>query len=139
MTTKMHQVRQEFDEPFRDVVAGFAIMGYSRRATAEILDFNLSYFRELCTRFHLHRHFKPQRDMRPECKSRGNGGWPKGKKRPNANRRYSDAYLLELLRKYPRYGDFLARAPVAASTVIRRFRVPWVEIMKMARSGDHAS
>ncbi len=79
MTTKIQAVRKEFDEPFRDVVKGFAEMGYSRMATAEILEFNLSYFRTLCVRFDLHKYFKPQKEMRDECKHFF-VGWPKGKK-----------------------------------------------------------
>jgi len=132
--TKVHQVRREFGEPFRDVVRGFAVMGYSRAATANILHFNLSYFRQLCTRFNLHQYFKPQREMRPECRGVGTTrkGWPKGKKRP-FRARYTNEYLLGLVARYPIYGDFMSWAPVAASTVTRRFRVPWREIVKMAQ------
>ena len=121
--TKVHQVRRKFHEPFRDVVKGFAEMGYSRRATAEILEINLSYFRQLCTRFDLHKYFKPQSEMRPECRSRSSkGGWPKGKPR-NVPRKYSDEYLLSLLRKHPdlTYYQFEHLAPVSASTIQRRF------------------
>lgn len=134
--TKMHNVRHEFGEPFSDVVKGFAIMGYSRRATAEILEFNLSYFRQICKRFDLHRHFKPQREMRPECRGVGKTrkGWPKGKKRPYAPKHTSE-HLLGLVAKYPSYTDFLSWAPVAASTVTRRFKAPWREIARMARQG----
>lgn len=74
---KLLAVRKEFGEPFVDVVRGFAEMGYSRRMTANVLNFNLSYFRALCTRFDLHRHFKPQGKMRRDCKG-GGVGWPKG-------------------------------------------------------------
>lgn len=121
--TKIIRIRREFGEPFREVVKGFAEMGYSRRATAEILDINLSYFRQLCTRFDLHRHFKPQREMRPECRSHGGGkGWLKGKAR-YVPRKYTDEYLLGLLRKYPdlTYCQFENLAPVSASTIQRRF------------------
>lgn len=134
--TKIHQVRQEFGEPFCDVVKGFATMGYSKRATAEILEFNRSYFLQICTRFNLHQHFnKPQREMRPECKGaerRSRKGWPKGKKRP-FRPRYTDDYLLGLVTRYPSFSDFRSWAPVDPTTVSRRFKLPWREIVRMAQ------
>lgn len=122
--TKVHQIRREFGEPFRDVVTGFASMGYSRRATAEILEINLSYFRTCL----LPRHapgapWKERRDLRDECKPRpSSGGWPKGKKRDKPVR-YSDEYLLALIRRHHdlTYHQFGNLAPVAASTIARRF------------------
>ena len=96
---KMRQISKEYDEPFTDVVRGFAEMGYSRRATAQILNINLPYFRRLCDRFGLHPHFKPQQDMRDECKGHGNG-WPKGKPQ-SRSARYTDAEILAEVSKYP--------------------------------------
>ena len=47
MMTKAEMIEAEFDEPFDEVIKGFAEMGYSRRAVAEILEINLSYLRLL--------------------------------------------------------------------------------------------
>jgi hypothetical protein len=129
--TKVQQVRKEFDEPFRDVVKGFAEMGYSRSFTAKVLEINLSYFRQLCTRFDLHQYFKPQSEMLLECKPKGKG-WPKGKKRKRREK-YSNNQLLYAVKKYPFYDEFILSAPMAASTVKRRFNVSWREITLMAK------
>lgn len=116
---KMRQISKEFDEPFVDVVRGFAEMGYSRRATAQILNINLPYFRRLCDRFGLHQHFKPQKDMRDECKGNGRG-WPPGKAQ-NRRSKYSDTEILEEVRKYPASTLFQSLADIDLSTVQRRF------------------
>jgi hypothetical protein len=129
--TKVQQVRKEFDEPFRDVVKGFAEMGYSRSFTAKVLEINLSYFRQLCTRFDLHQYFKPQSEMLLECKPKGKG-WPKGKKQKRREK-YSNNQLLYAVKKYPFYDQFILSAPMAASTVKRRFNVSWREITLMAK------
>lgn len=123
--TKVQQIRKEFNEPFRDVVAGFAQMGYSRRATAQILGINTSYFRQLIGYYAPDAQWKKQVDMRDECKprpSKGKGGWPKGKKR-NKPQKYSNDYLLSLVIKHwdLTYGEFEVLAPVSASTISRRF------------------
>lgn len=78
--TKMLRIRREYGESFCDVVKGYAELGYSRTLTAAVLGINLSYFRQLCSRFDLHRHYKPQGEMRRDCKG-GGGGWPKGRPR----------------------------------------------------------
>lgn len=117
---KLRETAKEFDEPFIDVVRGFAEMGYSRRATAEILEYNLSYFRQLCTRFDLHRHFKAQKDMRRECRKTAGGGWPKGKKR-SGKPKYSDQLVLKQVRAYPDSSTFASLADINISTVYRRF------------------
>lgn len=131
--TKIESIEDEFDEPFNDVVRGFAIMGYSRRATAEILEINLSYFRQLLTKHDLHKYFKKQKDMRAESRSGGCKGWWKGKKR-KFTPRYSDGYLLELVAKYPHWADFMSMAPVSFSTITRRFKIPWQEIVTLAQA-----
>lgn len=129
---KMRQIAKEFGEPFVDVVRGFAEMGYSRRATAKILNINLSYFRQLCDRLGLHQHFKQQRDMRDECKGHGKG-WPKGK--PQARRsRYTDAEILEEVSKYPVSTLFQSMAAIDISTVHRRFG-GWTAARRLAH-GD---
>ena len=132
---KIADIEAEFDEPFTDVIKGFATMGYSRKATAEILEINLSYFRELCTRYDLHRYFKKQKDMRPECRKGGGVGWPKGKKKPFKPRRYTDEVILSEVRKWDTYSSFCTCALMHPSTVVRRFRKPWREIISMAHKG----
>ena len=44
---KFREIESEFDEPFWDVVKGFAEMGYSRRATAMAIGYNQRSFCEL--------------------------------------------------------------------------------------------
>lgn len=117
---KLRQIAKEYDEPFVEVVKGFAEMGYSRRATAEILEINLSYFRQLCTRFDIHRYFKDQKDMRRECRKTFGGGWPKGKKRESGPK-YTDDFLLKQVRSYPDSCTFASLADINISTVQRRF------------------
>jgi hypothetical protein len=133
MTTKIHAIRKEFGEPFRDVVRGFAQMGYSQRATAEILEFNRSYFRQLCARFDLLRHFKKQRDMRDECKPYGGAGpgWTKGKKRV-PHHKFSIEFMLGEARKHPRKNDCIAGGLCHPDTIIKRLCKPWKEIVRQA-------
>ncbi|MFA5380007.1 MAG: hypothetical protein WC455_29875 [Dehalococcoidia bacterium] len=123
--TKVQSIRSEYGEQFRDVVKGYAKMGYSRTFAAQILGISLSYFRQLCSRFDLHRYFRPQSEMVPE--SRGVGrpnckGWPKGKPRVKPCK-YSDEELLTMLRRHPdlTYHAFSGLAPVSAATIQRRF------------------
>jgi len=130
--TKIESIEDEFDEPFNDVVRGFAIMGYSKRAVAGILEINLSYFRQILSARDLHKHFKKQKDMREECRGGGNKGYWKGKKRPFKPRKYSDEYLLELVSKWPNSHDFMGAAPISYSTVTRRFKMPWQKIVELA-------
>ena len=129
---KLRQTAKEYDEPFVDVVKGYAEMGYSRRATAQILGYNLPYFRQLCARFNLHRHFKLQKDMRRECrKTTGAGGWPKGKKR-NRPPKYSDKDILAQVRIYNDRNLFMAMADIHIVTVTRRFG-SFAKALKLAR------
>ena len=116
---KLMAIRLEYGEPFIDVVRGFAEMGYSRRATAEVLSLSLSYFRELLGRFDLHRHFLLQAQMRQECRGQG-VGWPKGKPRPRGVV-YSDERILAEVRSIPHYSVFRCMASMDAATVQNRF------------------
>jgi len=76
--TVVQRVRKEFDEPFRDVISGFAIMGYSRRSTARILEISWDYFRRyLLPRYAPDAPWKARIDLRDDCKPKGKG-WPKG-------------------------------------------------------------
>lgn len=133
MSTKMVRVRKDFGESFQDVVKGFAEMGYSRRAVADILDFNLSYFRQLCLRYDLHKYFKPQSEMRRECRrTKGGGGWPKGKPRPYKPL-YSDEELLKEVAIYDVSTTFTSLSDIALSTVLRRFG-SWGEAKRLSLS-----
>ena len=116
---KLMAIRLEYGEPFVDVVRGFAEMGYSRRATAAVLDLNLSYFRQLLVRFDLGRHFLPQSQMRRECKGAGTG-CPKGTSRPRAAV-YSNDQLLAEVRRLPSYSLSRHLGTVNVSTVQARF------------------
>lgn len=133
---KLRQTAKEYGEPFIDVVKGYAEMGYSRRATAEILGYNLSYFRQLCLRFNLHRHFKKQKDMRRECRRTSGGGWPKGKKRPRPPK-YSDKDILAQVRIYNDRNLFMAMADIHIVTVTRRFG-SFAKALKLARKTHDA-
>ena len=79
--SKLLQTRREYGEPFVEVVKGFAEMRYSKSATASTLGYNLSYFRQLLTRFDLHKYFQPKGTAQNEaCR----GGAKKGV--PNVHR-----------------------------------------------------
>lgn len=126
---KLMAVRKEFGEPFVDVVRGFAELGYSRSATAEILGFNLSYFRHLLTRFDLHKCFPEQANMRRECKPQGKG-WPKGLKRPRG-KIYTDDHLLAEVRRLPEYSFARCMGNVDVSTIQNRFG-SWTRARQLA-------
>jgi len=64
---KMLRVRQEYGEPFVEVVKGYAKMRMSKRLTAKAMGFNLPYSRQLLTRFDLHKYFLPQKDQADIC------------------------------------------------------------------------
>jgi len=131
--TKIRQVRNEFKEPFRDVVKGFAIMGYSRKATAQALQISHSYFDELCERFDLKKNFRARKDYLPICKPPGH---PKGKiiKQP---KHYTDSDLLSILRGYlPNISgkrfDELQQGKPCSDTYLRRFG-SWKKAKILAR------
>ena len=117
---KTARVLKEYEEPFIDVVRGFAVMGYSRKATAQTMDINPSWFNKLCERYDLKKHFH-RTDYLKVCKPTGHA---KGKK-INQPQRYSGWYLLSVLRGYsprisPERFNELQRKP-CADTYIRRF------------------
>lgn len=126
---KLMAVRKEFGEPFTDVVRGFAALGYSRRATAEILGFNRSYFIELLSRFDLHKNFLPQSEMRRECKG-GGKGWPKGLRRPRGVM-YSDERLLSEVQRFPSYSLAKCMSDIDTSTIQKRFGT-WTRARELA-------
>ena len=120
--TKIQEIRKEYGEPFREVVRGYARMGYSKTATAQVLEISLSYFRQLLTRFDLHRFFDPS-TYNDSCKSYGYGsgkGWPKGVSRDSPVL-YSDQYLLARVSMLKVSWIFDQFAPPYSSTVRRRF------------------
>ncbi|MFA5323347.1 MAG: hypothetical protein WC373_11810 [Smithella sp.] len=111
---KRKAVEEEFDEPFADVVKGFADFGYSMKFTAGLLGYHEEGFRQLVHKEGWRHYFKAQRDMVPECRS----GNRKGMEKPKI---HTDEYLLSLVRQYPRYTDFITYSPVAKSTIWTRF------------------
>ena len=119
--TKLQAIREEFDEPFRDVVKGFARMGYSRRATREILEIKSKrYFAVVCKAFGLEDCWRPIAEL---CST-------KGRPRP---RKYTDEELFAYVRQYPDLPKFKALSPVDHGTIYNRFRgYSWREIVEMA-------
>lgn len=109
--TKVHQIRQEFDESFKDVVFWFAKTGYSKRATAQILGINRDWFRTLISRHAPDAPWKPVKERRDDCKPR------------NKKHKYSDEYLLSLLREFPGLSirKFNRVSPVSADIYFDRF------------------
>jgi len=131
---KVMQIRKEFNEPFKDVISGFAEMGYSKRATAEILEIDRGYFYKcLLPRYAPDVTWKKQIDMRPECRAKGKG-WPKGKSRNN-QKKYTDEDLLMVVAKYETVEKFDNKAIPSASTVIKRFG-SWNKARRMATCGE---
>jgi hypothetical protein len=129
----MLEVRREYGEPFSDVVKGFAEMGYSQRLTAEVLGFNLSYFRQLLKRFGLLAAFnRPQRDLVKDCRPGGKGR-ARGVRSPRSPR-YSDRDLLQEVRRYHDIALFDTMSDVALCTVQRRFGT-FSAAVEAARSG----
>jgi hypothetical protein len=129
--TKIQSIRKEFGEPFRDVVHGFAEMGYSRKMTAGILEINARWFYEICKNYNLNQYFVPYKSRRDLWKPRiYTGGW----KRPDVKgvRKYSDADLLGRVRKHPSIYLFAEQAGVSIGTVKGRFKKPWKEIVRKA-------
>lgn len=76
---KLRAIRQEYNEPFREVVRGYAALGYSKTATREVLGFWPQLFHRLLTQFDLHQYFI-RKNYNDSCVPKGKG-WPKGKLR----------------------------------------------------------
>jgi len=129
--TKVHAIRKEFDEPFKDVIHWFARMGYSKKMTSEILEINRDYFwRTLLPRYAPNAEWKPQVDMKSDCKPHGKG-WPKGKERLKPQK-YSDQELLSEVLKYDTAERFDNMAIPSVSTVIKRFG-SWNRAKRLAK------
>jgi hypothetical protein len=133
--TKILQVRKEYQESFSKVVYDYAQMGYSRRFTATLLGFNLSYFRQLCSRFDLHKYFKHQSNMVNDCKPKGKG-WIKGRSR-DARYTYSNDDILSRVKQFPTYSEFICKSSINISTVKRRFNMKWSDIVGLAINNQH--
>jgi hypothetical protein len=116
---KLLEIRKEYDEPFVEVVKGYAEMGYSRAATARVLGFDPANFHRVCTRFQLHPYFKPRVELRDDCTPKGKG-WVKGKKRNRGNQ-YTEAELLAEVQRWPTTTLFMRHSLISLSTIIRRF------------------
>lgn len=77
----LREIRKEYDEPFTQVIRGYARLGYSERATAEAMEMNKQTLHRWLNRFDLHRYFD-RRNYNESCIPRGKG-WPKGLKGQN--------------------------------------------------------
>ena len=123
----VHRIRREYNETFADTVKSFAVMGYSCKATAGILEICPSYFRCLCKVYNLMQYFKTGKDLSSSCKPPGRSD--------NRPKQYSDEYLLSILRGYSikintdRY-NYLQCRP-SGDTIIRRFG-SWRKAKKLA-------
>jgi len=116
--TKIQEIRREYNEPFRDVVAGFAMMQYSKRCTAMALGIVPSYFDVYLKRYAPDVKFPLRKDLNESCVPKGRG-WPKGKKR-NKPVKYPDELLLSLVRQYKTCREF-GKSGIHYTTVIKRF------------------
>ena len=132
---KILSVEEEFDESFEDVVRGFAEMGYSQQAVAQILEFNRSYFRELLRRMDLTGCFLPQRLLRPECRGGARRGVP-GPKRPGngAAQKYTDEYLLRCVAAAPTTYELKRQFRIDPQTIRNRFG-SWKKAKKHSKEG----
>jgi len=123
---KIPAIEAEFNEPFEECVKGFALMGYSIRATASAMDISPSLLSALCKTRNLRHYFKPQRELNDSCR----GGTPKG---TNHRQNYSDEYLLSLVRQHPNCKHFVKQTHVDYKTVRRHWgNLPWREIVAIA-------
>jgi hypothetical protein len=107
----MRRISKEYNEPFVDVVKGFAAMRFGKSETARTLGMSVVWFNKLCTRFDLHKHFYPISELKE-------GTWP-GK--PGVNKKHDSADILRDVRKYPTYTEFKNNSDIPAATVYRRF------------------
>lgn len=69
--THIARLRKEYGMEFRAIVAHYAGLRISRRATAEALGISYAHFRRYLHRFNLNALFVPREQMTPDCR----GGW----------------------------------------------------------------
>jgi hypothetical protein len=79
--TIIQQVKNEYKESFREVVTGYAEMGYSMALVASVLEVDYKRFRHLVKRFGLRDHFD-RKKYNDVCKPKGKG-WEPGRSRAN--------------------------------------------------------
>jgi len=135
--SKALEIRKEFERPFAEVIRQFAIDGYSKRATAEILEINRSYFLKLIARYAPDATWKYHGNLRRECRSYGmdyrhdgHGFQPGHVYKTN---KYTDSELLAEVSKYATYAQYRNNSKIAWTTVYRRFNCQgWNGIKKLA-------
>jgi len=114
------EVRKEYAEPLSEVIKGYALMGYSKRATAAAMEVGIQALIAWIRRLDLDRHFS-RPNYNESCKGaiRHHIRNSHSTGRPRA---YSDQELLSYVAMYPRYHLFLQVTGIpAGTTVIRRF------------------
>ena len=67
--THLQRIKQEYQEPFRDIIKAYAIQGHSRRGVAQILEISHGTINRYLKRYDCDKYFKPYKDMRPETKN----------------------------------------------------------------------
>jgi hypothetical protein len=83
--TKIYAVRKEYEEPFKDVIIGYAKLGYSKGLVCRVLGFHSQLFWKLLSHFDLHSHFD-RKNYNDSCTPKGKG-WPKGVPRKKGGKR----------------------------------------------------
>jgi DNA invertase Pin-like site-specific DNA recombinase len=75
--THYQRIKQEYQEPLREIIKAYAIQGHSRRAVAQILEVSQMTGLRMIKRYNCDQYFRPYKDMRPEAKNRwGRSGRP---------------------------------------------------------------
>jgi transposase len=75
--THYQRIKQEYQEPLREIIKAYAIQGHSRRAVAQILEVSQMTGLRMIKRYNCDKYFRPYKDMRPEAKNRwGRSGRP---------------------------------------------------------------
>lgn len=124
------EVRREYGESLTEVIKGYALMGYSRRAIAEILNVPESTFHSIVKRLHLEDRFNPK-NYNDSCKphsTKPRSGRPKG---IPMQRRYNDDELLAKVRRYPSQHSFDLLSG-SSSTTVRRWFGSWSNAKRLA-------
>jgi hypothetical protein len=134
--TKILSIEAEFEEPFADIIIGFAEMGYSKTLTAEVLMINKSYFFQLCRKHNVSHHFKPQGQQIDECRG-------VGKSRPGCLMVSHAGLTIPILKKpfyeslndTPASGHFIEHHPLVS---IQSFvdLDPGIKLYKLLASGQ---
>jgi hypothetical protein len=114
------EIKREYGEPLSEVIKGYALMGYSKRAVASALGIHEVTMGRWVERLGLSGRFV-RSAYNDSCKPKtyGGSGRPAGCSMP---RRYTDEQLLAFVADFPSY-HALNRAPgvPAGFTIITRF------------------